>query len=433
MFYDIQPVEHQENYKNMLKILGSLSRLFSEAEEPYLYYRVHENIFAKYFEVNNNARHDDSVDAYDIHSDLGIGLKTWVGGDNQKVAEFGRLRPQYEHLSGMELIQTIAGYRNTRIRTTMNAHGLHEMLYHIVKRIPGMMQIYEATFDYIDIDNIAIDEERGNDNSVYFTDGKHTYHFSRSKNTLYMNFDDMELLGEFSVEIIADPYDLLLSTFGYGGVATPDDALEAFKTIEEPRKEQICLRLYSTKKDETKFVAKKSGLNQWNGSRPSRRENDDGERYTYKETKRNSNEIYIPYPAVDRERWDDFFPPKDEKFDLLLPNGEWISAKVCQNAYRKVSNEVFDEMSEYEKAIEVKKRKTGKAIMSNPNNVLGRWLLRDVLELPEGKVITYELLKEYGIDSVVFTRLDKGKYAIDFGELGTYEKFYGLKDIDSED
>ena len=90
-------------------------------------------------------------------------------------------------------------------------------------------------------------------------------------------------------------------------------------------------------------------------------------------------------------------------------------------------------MSEYEKAIEDKKRKTGKAIMSNPNNVLGRWLLRDVLELPEGKVITYELLKEYGIDSVVFTRLDKGKYAIDFGELGTYEKFYGLKDIDSED
>ena len=259
MFYDIQPVEHQENYKNMLKILGSLSRLFSEAEEPYLYYRAHENIFAKYFEVNNNARHDDSVDAYDIHSDLGIGLKTWVGGDNQKVAEFGRLRPQYEHLTGMELIQTIAGYRNTRIRTTMNAHGLHEMLYHIVKRIPGMMQIYEATFDYIDIDNIAIDEERGNDNSVYFTDGKHTYHFSRSKNTLYMNFDDMELLGEFSVEIIADPHDLLLSTFGYGDVATPDDALEAFKTIEEPKKEQICLRLYSTKKDGTKFVAKKSG------------------------------------------------------------------------------------------------------------------------------------------------------------------------------
>ena len=90
-------------------------------------------------------------------------------------------------------------------------------------------------------------------------------------------------------------------------------------------------------------------------------------------------------------------------------------------------------MSEYEQRIEEKKRKTGKAIMSNPNSVLGKWLLRDVLELPEETLITYELLKEYGIDSVVFTRLDKGKYSIDFGELGTYERFYGLKDIDSEE
>lgn len=44
MFYDNQPKEKQEAYKEMLIILGSLSRLFSTAEEPYLYYRAHENI-----------------------------------------------------------------------------------------------------------------------------------------------------------------------------------------------------------------------------------------------------------------------------------------------------------------------------------------------------------------------------------------------------
>ena len=431
MYYEKQPQKQQDEYKNMLQIVGSLSRLFSTSDTPYLHYRIHENIFSKYFDVENNARSDDSADAYG--GSIGIGLKTWVGKDNQKVAEFGRLRPQYEHLDGIELVRAIAGYRNLRIRTTMNAHGLHEMLYHIVKRIPGIMQIYEATFDYIDIDNIVLDEDRGNDHSVYFTDGNHTYHFSRSKNTLYMNFDDMELLDELNVEIIADPYDLLLSAFGYGGLVTPDDAHEAFKVIEEPKKEQICLRLYSTKADGTKFVAKKSGLNQWNGSRSNYKKNDEGERYIYKETKRNPNELYIPYPAEDRERWDDFFPPKDVPFDLMLPNGEWISAKVCQNAYGKVSDKMFEKMSEYEQRIEEKKRKTGKAIMSNPNSVLGKWLLRDVLELPEETLITYELLKEYGIDSVVFTRLDKGKYSIDFGELGTYERFYGLKDIDSEE
>ena len=42
------------------------------------------------------------------------------------------------------------------------------------------------------------------------------------------------------------------------------------------------------------------------------------------------------------------------------------------------------------------------------------------------------LMKEYGIDSVIFTKLDEGKYSIDFCELGTYEKVYGLEDIDAK-
>lgn len=117
------------------------------------------------------------------------------------------------------------------------------------------------------------------------------------------------------------------------------------------------------------------------------------------------NELYIPYPSIDRNRGS-FFPPRDTAFELRLPDGEWISAKVCQQ--------------------------DGKAIMSNPNNLLGKWLLRDVLELQEGTQITYEMLKEYGIDSVIFTKLDEGKYSIDFCELGTYEKVYGLEDIDAK-
>jgi len=98
-----------------------------------------------------------------------------------------------------------------RITATMNAHGLKQMLYHIVKREPGKMCIYESAFDKIDISNIVLDIERGNENSTYFSDGKHTYHFSTSKNTLYMNFDDMELLDKFDVEIDEDPYALLAS------------------------------------------------------------------------------------------------------------------------------------------------------------------------------------------------------------------------------
>ena len=66
--------------------------------------------------------------------------------------------------------------------------------------------------------------------------------------------------------------------------------------------------------------------------------------------------------------------------------------------------------------------------MSNPNKVLGKWLLRDVFEVEEGTVITYEMLEMFGVDSVIFTRNDELDYSIDFAEIGTYEKIYGEED-----
>lgn len=430
MFYDKQPVEKRNSYKGMLKIIGSLSRIFSESDVPYLYYRAHENIFSKYFDLVNNSRSDDSADAYSIEEKIGIGLKTWVGQDNQKIAEFGKLRPQYKDLKGIELINRIAEYRNERIRVTRNAHGLDTMLYHIVKRVSGAMYIYEAAFDPIDIPNIKLDLERGNDNSIYFSDGKHTYHFSLSKNTLYMNFDDMEELDRFSVEIIADPYEVLselllkdtdssaenTNEVSDKPAVTAKDATEAVYA-SVPKKNQLCLRLYATKSDGTKYVPDKSGLNQWNAGGRAR----------------NANEVYIPYLADDRARSEGFFPPRDKPFDLMLPNGEWISAKVCQGAYPRLSDEEYNLLSEEEKKIEDKKRQTGKSIMSNPNLKLGEWLLRDVFELKPRTIVTYDMLKIFNVDSVMFTKLSDNKFTIDFCTLGTYEKIYRLADIDEED
>ena len=51
--------------------------------------------------------------------------------------------------------------------------------------------------------------------------------------------------------------------------------------------------------------------------------------------------------------------------------------------------------------------------MSDPNKDLGKWLLREVLQLRPGEVLTYNKLLEIGIDSVIFTkRFDI--YSIDF-------------------
>ena len=102
MFYDVQNEEQKESYKKLLEIVGSLTLLFSDSRSPYLPYRCHENIFCKCFDADNLARHDCSADAR--KSKCGIGLKTWTGSDDQKIAEFGKLRPQYENLEDEEII-----------------------------------------------------------------------------------------------------------------------------------------------------------------------------------------------------------------------------------------------------------------------------------------------------------------------------------------
>lgn len=375
MFYDKQLEKEQNEYKTMLSIIGKLTLLFSESDSPYLPYRCHENIFCKYFNAENLGRKDCSADAK--KDNFGIGLKTWVGNDDQKVAEFGKLKTKYDGLDGLALCKKISEYRNERIRITMNMYGIKEMLYHIIKRIPGNMQVYEHAFDYIDIENISLIPGRGKDNNVYFSDGNHIYHFSKSKNTLYMIFDNMLLLDSFPVEIMADPYDYLLKINKEDlPLIEIDEANDKFDMSNK-----ICLRLYTIIKGE-KIVSPKSGLNQWNaGGR-----------------KRHENEVYIPYPVIDRNRNTDFFPSRDTPFDLHMPDGTIISAKVCQDG--------------------------GKAIMSNPNKELGEWLLRKVFELEPGTVLTYEMLEKYGVDSVIFTKNEEGSYSIDFSELGTYESLY---------
>ena len=190
------------------------------------------------------------------------------------------------------------------------------------------------------------------------------------------------------------------SYFGFSYSPAPEE----YATPRSP----YSIELYSVSQSGEKFVGEKSGINQWNASG----------------RKRHEDEIYIPYLSKDRNRNKTFFPPKDTSFDLELPDGKVISAKVCQEAYKKIPDEKYVLLSEDERKKEDARRLEGKAVMSNPNKELGNWLLRKVFELEPRTVVTYEMLEKFGVDSVIFTKIDKGKYRIDFAEIGTYEEFY---------
>ncbi|WP_277641796.1 restriction endonuclease [Wolinella succinogenes] len=356
----------KQQYEKFLKIVGSLSNLFSESEVPFLYYRIAEKIFCKAFEADDLSRSDVSVDVK--KGDLGIGLKTFVAGNHrtlQKITEFGSSdKALYESLSLDEKIRKIALIRNERIDFTQRVHGINKSIYHCVIRDKNQFSIFEKNMNFINVEDIKdIKENKG---SITFNDGVEEYSFLLSKNTLTKRFNTSNILQQFEIEILENPLDFLVDCM------QNISSLAYFKP-----KETIFLPLYG--RNHTVFS--KSGLNQWNAN---------GRR-------RDINEVYIPVPIDVHKKYPNFFPNRETPFNLKLPNGKTIQTKICQD--------------------------NGKALMSYSNRELGQWILRDVLKLNEGELLTYDKLQVLGIDSVRIDKLNDENYEINFAKNGSYDIF----------
>lgn len=383
-FFANQSAESRERYVRYLVEVGGLSRLFSDSEVPYLYYRAHENAFCEAFGAQNLARGDISFDAK--KSNIAIGLKTFLYGNGesfQKIAEFNSESKNLREMENVDLARYVADLRNARLIFAKNATGCDEMLYHLAVRGNGKISLAESQMDYINVAKIRIIDDKPN--TLIFCDDLNNYSFSKSKSTLLEKFNVRNPVVSFDVNIMSNPFEFL------------DDKLKQVTGVYKNRSPlfsarastQIVLPLYSSR---TGRVEERSGLNQWNaGGR-----------------KRDINEVYIPIPAEIREKVRDFFGEsarfddnksmKDsEKFEVLLPSGKTLICKIAQQG--------------------------GKALMSERNADLGKWLLRDVLHLPEGKLVSRELLNLLGIDSVRLTKIDNGKFAMDFAKTDSYNDF----------
>ena len=52
--------------------------------------------------------------------------------------------------------------------------------------------------------------------------------------------------------------------------------------------------------------------------------------------------------------------------------------------------------------------------------------------------ITYDMLENFGVDSVKITKQEEGKYSITFAKIGSYDEFMGINsdagdDVDEDD
>lgn len=378
-FFKNQNIKEQELYIKLLKTLGSLSNLFSTSLNPYLHYRVMENVFCKAFGANNLSRSDISVDA--VKDNMGIGLKTFIETNHmsfQKIAEFNKKSSLLRNKNDYDLIFQVSVMRNKRIETTKSMVGFQDLIYHYITRSNNKMSIYEEHMDSIDLDTISINNTTNT--TIHFKDKNNYYNFNKSKSTLFKRFvtRSNNKVCEFKVNILDDPYDFLLlckekKDFIYSSIKQTNNIID-----------YIILPLYSSKSKDKK-VHEKSGLNMWNAAgRP-----------------RDENEVYIPIPSWIHTKKRGFFNynTKDNKtnpFNVKLPNGDVILMKVAQEG--------------------------GKALMSNPNSALGKWILRDVLQIEPRNIVTREDLDAIGIDSVKLSK-SNDLYYLDFLKSGSYEDF----------
>lgn len=366
-------IENDGNYLKLLSAVSKISGLFSESAVPFINYRVAENIFCRSFEANNLSRSDTAFDA-DFNS-IGIGLKTFISKTNnstEKVAEFNSLSRDLKNYKGKELALKLGEYRNERINLANRVYNINSSLYHIVARREKELILFETDYNQIDIENI--NSVKSNKASLQFEDGHNFYSFNYSKSTLFRKFIIPENAFKLPIDIIEDPYSLLLDLFSSNQYKSATDKLVKGENY-------IVLPLYGIKKKE-KFVFEKSGLNQWNAG---------GRR-------RDIGEIYIPIPIDIHKEFPNFFPERDETFNLEIPTGEVFEAKVCQD--------------------------NSKALMTNPNKALSDWLLRKVLQLKEGELATIEKLNELGFDSVIITKKENSEFKIDIMKTESYNKFW---------
>ena len=355
-----------ERYLKDLRLVGSLSGLFSDNAVPLLHYRATENLYCADFNAENLSRADVSADAR--IKTKGVGIKTFIENiELQKIAEFNSQQRLYKDLPPLDMIKVVAQLRNNRMQFTMNAYGLTDLIYHCIVRNKQGFYLFEEKMNFIDVAKIRIKKQKHH--TFIFTDGIEEYKFDASKSTLYKRFVTNEYFADVAVDILTNPIEALRKI----QLSNNEPVIIFYETIIIP--------LYTTDRLGNKIVHLKSGLNQWNASgRP-----------------RDFDEVYIPFSSTLRDMYENFFPLRDTPFEVELPNGEMMSMKICQD--------------------------NGKAIMSNPNKALGKWLLRDVLKLPYGTVVTYDLLLAIGIDAISFQKLPNNKYKLSFKKVGEFENF----------
>ena len=231
-----------ELYYHYIKSVSSLSKLFSESDILFLYYRFAENLFCKAFNAENLSRTDT---AYDAKIDnIGIGIKTFVCPSNsksEKIAEFDKKNSELKNLNLDKFVIKLAQLRNERINFSNRTYKIEKSYYHCIARKKSSLVIFDTNYDLINIDKINIISY--NNASIKFKDNINEYSYNYAKSTLFKKFIIPQNHKTIDIQIIDNPLDLILKIF---------NEYNNFEITET--KDFVILPLYSCIKNKIKIV-----------------------------------------------------------------------------------------------------------------------------------------------------------------------------------
>lgn len=406
-------------YQELLQSVAAMTLLFSDGPQAYIDYRFVEKLFVLATKGKDISRSDKVFDAIvGEPQKIGVGVKTFMIPGNaqaslEKVQEFTRFSGSgaFDNLSKADIAYKAAEYRNNTVIADSQEYGIDisSSIYHCLVRSGGAGVIHEEPYPLIDLEKIHPIDIQGRvlenfpegNKGIRFSDGTNIYSYSKSKSVLMKKFDltlyktlppipltiDPDIWKKISNSVVEKSLTEALTVSEEQGSPSEDTT----KLI--PGVDFVILPLYSTR-GTTKTVEAASGINQWNAGGRLRK----------------YGEAYIPIPALVHRLAPGFFPERDKPFELVLPNStDPVNAKVCQQG--------------------------SKALMSNPNDRLCRWLYKvidskfsdyDFDRPPTREPFTYSDLQRVGRDSVIVIKdrtSSQLKYEIRFAELGRYEEF----------
>lgn len=417
------PKKQREEYIYFLKVYGALSNLFRQKQGdmiPYLDSKFQETIFARVFQAQNVDIGNTPHDILSVFGNLrvGIGLKTWMHSkpSYQKVMQLKSYKSEIDAAlrtdNPLHIATTISMIKNDRMQSDYCRLGLTNghNIYHYVTRDYEKFVVQETSYPLVNLHNLGEFERTAT--SFSWSDGLKRYKYTYGDSQIFQYFGidepETEVVEEFDVDIIDDPFEFLLNSYKNVTFTVQE---------EDTMVREAYLPLYSYR---TKEVEEKSGLNAWNAAPKSKGSN----------TLRPVREIYVPIPKEFHKKCPDFFTDnifkfeeqqkadavagkekQDLRFHIVLPNGKEIPGLISQSG-----------MKGFQSGSRTEKDENG---VYFGQGALGEWLLVEVLGLKERTLVTRKWLEKKGTDSIRlwYKDGDKSKIYIDFAPIGSFEKF----------